>query len=422
MFFDRLDPSDNDPRHLVGRDRDQRWVREILGRYLRLSGEPTGRAICVTGEKGVGKSILTRKVLEDLRQEFSANTLFLTIDCRSCHERRGVLAAVANEVVRELDSLRKASAVVPDALLANAQLLRALARFDDVELKMAHEQTRQFKLAAELPGPQVLLKTLKLNFGLSMELTDKQARSLTGSVKFDDLGIAEALIALLRDIRTAGFQVILYLDNIDELRHDYHDDAARQSVRRDVEGVLLLKSAPIGFILNMRKYYTGVVPREISNIRVLRALEPATLCAILARRMERERPEAQARLKDPEVWAVVQRLASAQPTALGFLRWVKFLFEEDLLTADGLAEGFEYFLESNYSNVEVDTLRGVACRFERIDKPLDAGLVLEACLGNHAVFEQIQDRQVVLPRDFWNPTQFTLDPELLFLHPACGLL
>ena len=31
--------------------------------------------------------------------------------------------------------------------------------------------------------------------------------------------------------------------------------------------------------------------------------------------------------------------------------------------------------------------------------------------------EVVRDRQVVLPHDFWNPTHFTLDPEIRFLLP-----
>lgn len=417
MFFDRFDPSDVDPRHLVGRDRDRRWLQQCLTRYLQLHGEPTGRTVCVSGEKGVGKSILTRKVLDDLKAEFSSRTLFLTVDCRSCHERRGVLRAVANEVVRELAELRRASASIPAPLMAGAQLLRTVARFDDCELRMAHEQIFQYKAATEMAGGHALLSVLKLNFGLSMEYSEKQVKSLSGRVSFDDHGVAEALIALLRDVRAHGFDAVLYLDNIDELRHEYRDSEARDSVRRDVESVLELKSAPIALILNMRKYYTGVVPREISNTRVLRPLPPETLCSILDRRLEHERGELREALRRSPHADMVQRLAQAAPTALAFLRWVKFLYEEDMLHPERVDEGFEYFLESYYSNVEVGKLQAVAEAFPTPDASLDAAAVLEACGGNRAVFEQLQDRQVILPRDFWNPTQFTLDPELHFLHP-----
>ncbi len=422
MFFDRFDPSDNDPRHLVGRDRDRRWLRELLSRYLGLEGPPTGRAVCLSGEKGVGKSILTRSVLEELRADHSSRTLFLSVDCRSCHERRGVLSAVANAIVRELDSLRRATADVPGPLLANAQLLSTIARFDDCSLQVAHEQVRQYKVATELSGGRNLLGVLKLQFGLSLELTDKQVQSLSGAVRFDDQGLLDALDALFRDIRGQGFDVVLYLDNIDELRHEYRTDELREKVRRDVEGILSLTRSPIALVLNVRTYYSGVVPREIGNRRVLRPLAADALCRILDQRVVGERDAVRAAFADPVTQGVVQQLAACAPTALAIRRWVKVLFEDDLLTPALLSEGFETFLESYYASVEVDALRAVARAFPAPHHLVPREMVLDACERNQAIFDQMQDRQVVLPGDFWNPTRFALDPEMHFLHPATALM
>ncbi|MEZ4463954.1 MAG: ATP-binding protein [bacterium] len=421
MFFDRLNPTDLDPRQMVDRERDVRWLTEVLSRYLQVAGEAEGRAICVTGEKGVGKSILTRRVLEDLRADFSANTLFMTVDCRSCHERRGVLSAVANQAVHELASLHTAGARVPESLLATAQLLRQLSQLDRVELKVAHEQVRQFQLAARLGGRRSLLSALKLNFGVSLELTDREVKSLTGTVNFDDQGIGEALVAMFEDIRSQGFGCVLYLDNIDELRHEYRSAEERDRVRKDVEHVLELKRAPVALVLNMRKYYTGVVSRDISNQRVLRPVPPEVLREILARRLEEERPAICDALATPAATAVTERLSGIAPTPVAYLLWTKFLFEEGFYREERLAEGFDAYLETQYSNLDVRVLHALAAAFPEPDAILDASVVLEACAHNRAIFSQMQDRQVILPHDFWNPTQFKLDPELYFLHPKFGL-
>ena len=421
MFFDRLNPTDLDPRQMVDRERDVRWLNEVLSRYLQVAEPSEGRAICVTGEKGVGKSILTRRVIEDLRADYSANTLFLIVDCRSCHERRGVLAAITNQAVHELHSLHNAGAKVAESLMATAQLLRQLAQLDRVELKVAHEQVRQFSMAARLGGRRSLLSALKLNFGISMELTDREIKSLTGSVHFDDQGIAEALVAMFEDIRAQGFHVVLYLDNIDELRHEYRSAEERDRVRKDVEQILELRRAPVGLVLNMRKYYTGVVSRDISNQRVLRQVPPDILCEIIQRRLEEERKAIAEALAVEAAQAVIKRLAEVAPTPVAFLLWNKFLFEEGYFRLERLAEGFTAYLETQYSNLDTKILHTLARRFPDPDAILEAVDVLEACNHNRAIFSQMQDRQVILPHDFWNPTQFKLDPELYFLHPKYGL-
>lgn len=417
MFFDRFDPADVDPSLLVGRSRDRRWLTEILTRYLALPGAPTGRAICLSGLKGVGKSILTRAVLADLKAERGHDTLFLTVDLRACHGRRGVLRAVANTIVRELDGLRRATAHISDALMATAQLVRTIARFEDAPVRVAHEQTRPFRAAVEL-GTQHVLDSLRLTFGLALDLPDKQIKALTGAVRIDDSGLTEALVALFADLRAAGFGVVLYLDNVDELRHgEYRDPEVREVVRGEVEGVLALKAAPIALVLNMRTYYTGVIPREISNTRVLRPLEARELVAILERRLQAERDEIRQAVAGEASQAVVAELARMAPTPLAFLRWFKFLFEESMFDLDLLDDGLRGFLESYYSTVDVETLAAVAWAFGRPDQPVAHDALVTACDNNRAVLEHLQGRQVVLPRDYWNPTQFTLDPELHFLHP-----
>lgn len=422
MFFQRFHPASVDPAHFVGRERDLRWLTEQLSGYLRLDGEPAALPICIAGAKGVGKSILTRAAVTELRATFSGSTLFTCVDCRSCHSRRAVLSAIINEVVRELDSLRRATADIPESLLATAQVLMAIARLDAVELKVAHEHVLQYKRAAELSGSQSLLNVLNLKFGLSVERTEKQVKSLNGSVNFDDIGLVDALVGLFRDIRAQGLNVVLYLDNIDELRHEYADGDARDAVRRDVEGVLSIARAPIALVMNMRKYYTGVLPREVTETRVLRPLPGAALRAILDRRLSAEREEVRAAFEGPKVSGAVSRLLDGAPTPLSFLLWTKFLFQEDALTPTGLAEGFDWYLESYYSNIEPEVLKAVAAAFPNPGGSVTHVNLLAVCGDNQALVDQLLDRQVVLPRDFWNPVAFTLDPELSFLHPANGIV
>jgi Cdc6-like AAA superfamily ATPase len=401
LFFDHFDPADVKPKQMIGRAREVHWLRETLARYLQTADAGSGRAVCLTGEKGIGKSILTRTVLDELKTQFAANTLFLVVDCRSVHSRRGVISAIAHEIVRELSSLMRASAQVPDALLATAQLLRALTRLDQVSLRVAHEQTLQYQTATRSKSRKAIA-SLKLNFGLSLELNEKQIKSLMGGVRFDDQGLTDALVALCHDLRALGFGVVLFLDNMDELRHEYRDENSRAVVRHDVEGVLTLKQAPIGLVLNMRSYYTGVIPREISNTRVLRPLAATDLMEILDRRMAHERRAVQEAMRTAR--PVAERLAGVAPTPLAFLRWVKFLFEEGMLHHDRLEEGFGFYLETQYANIEQSALQAVVQALPTPTSPIEKSAVLAACGGSQAVFETLQDRQVIMPDDFWHPS------------------
>lgn len=419
MFFDHLDAADVEPKQMIGRTRDGQWLRELLARYLEAGEHDAGRSACLVGEKGIGKSILARSVLDALRTRFAASTIFVVVDCRSCHSWRGVISGIANAVVAELHSLQRASAPITDALLATAQLLRALMRLDRVELKAAQAQTLQFQAANGLRGPQAVLQNLKLNFGLSLGLNAAQIRSLMGTVRFDDSGLTDTLIALFRDLRTHGFNAVVLLDNLDELRHEYRDAVARETVRFEVAGVLRLTEAPIALVLTMRDYFAGIIHRGISHVRVLQPLTSPELLALLDRRLVYESPEAQAALA--EARPLIERLAHVAPTPLAFLGWVKFLLEEGYLAEDRLAEGFGAFLQTQYAALDPATLKALVDALPAPTGPIEGATLLAACAGDDALLETLQDRRVVMPDDFWHPGRFTLDPALFALHPSAGL-
>ena len=106
-------------------------------------------------------------------------------------------------------------------------------------------------------------------------------------------------------------------------------------------------------------------------------------------------------------------------TPLAFLFWVHHLCEWDFLTPAKLDEGLDQYLWQRFATVPLAVVRAVVPVFSpNPNTPTDRAKVLEACGGNEAVLKQLQDRQVILPVDFWHPTQFTLDPELWFLHPS----
>ena len=417
MYFMYYNPTDVDPKQLVNRDTEAKWLEGGLRAYLesqRNRDQLGSRAFCISGEKGMGKSILTRAAIERLRLEYSSNTLFLEIDCRGYRSWREILGAAARSVVDELTELKASRIAVSDALLATAKLLSTITTFDSAELTEIHEHIRQYEAAAALTGG-LTLKTLNVNFGISVKRDEKDIKALTGKVTFDEHRLCKSLQSLFRDIRKQGFNVVLYIDNIDELQHDYREASRREWVRHQTEGIFNLGEAPIGLVLNMRTYLSGILPRFVDARRVLQLLTPSVLQEILAHRLHDETPEVQNLMNEVPVKQTLEKVGRLAPTPLAFLVWIKFLAEADALNPDGLEEGFSLFLETHYANIRKEVLHAVAETFDAPGQTVDAETILAACNGNKAVMAQLQDRQAILPEDFWNPVAFTLDPELFFL-------
>ncbi len=414
IFFSKLNPAATDPRLIVNREHERRWLSGSLQQYLGNNDPENGRAYCVSGGKGVGKSILTRRVLDELRQVHSATTVFIEVDCRRCQSRRTVVARIAQGLLKELNSLK-----VKPELLSTAHILATIANFDSAKLKIVHQHIVQHRRAARLAGERSLLNFLALNFDISFDRTEKQQKALEGDVRFDAHRLLGALIELFHDVRRQGLHIVVYLDNIDELDHAaYRSEERREAVRTESEGLLELYAAPIALVLNMRTYYTDVLPRAISKVRVLEPLAGDDMLELLRLRMREEPAEINEALANPECRDALAKLAGLAKTPLAFLTWFEFLCEQGAPHSDSMTEGLGRFARTHFAALPSGVLRSVAAAFPTYDSMISREQLLAACNGNEAVFSQVQQHQVVLPVDFWNPIEFMLDPLLHFMLPS----
>ncbi|MGK0359366.1 MAG: Cdc6-like AAA superfamily ATPase [Bradymonadia bacterium] len=423
-FLDHFDPVDVSPALLVNRTKRLAWLTGKFSHYFNLPDTlDRGESVCVSGKKGIGKSILSRSVIQGLRATHSGQVIFVHVDCRACPKGwRQVFQHLCEQVVRELDDMSR-SHDVPQPLMATAGLLWELSKYDEVSLKKVHEQVSRFSTALKLGGRRSLLSALRLNLNIDIGMDDKKAKALTGVVNFDQLSLCQSLVALFKDIRECGLNALVYLDNIDELRHDYRDEDTLAQVMTDVKQVLELKRAPIGLLLNMRDYFTGILPRDISNFRNLRAMETEELVKILTLRLDRESLDTKA-LINAHANDAIDSLVRVAVTPLALLRWFRFLYEDEeawSLSPETLEAGLVRYVESVYAGVRVDHIRQVARVFDTPTGMASADEIKAACGEKHAVFDQLLERQVILPVDFWHPVYFTLDPELHFLHPSHGI-
>ncbi len=186
MYFAKLTSRDVDPEQFVNRSEEVEGLEKAVGGYLDVTDARLGRAFRVTGAKGSGKTIFARHVLRRLKARHGGNTLFLEVDCRRCPDSRAVFAVIAQKIIEELSSLKRAKAAIKDELFATAQVLSTITGFTSVELKVVHEHVTQYKAAAELSGQASFYTSLKSTFNISVERSKKQYDGLTGSVQFNE--------------------------------------------------------------------------------------------------------------------------------------------------------------------------------------------------------------------------------------------
>jgi hypothetical protein len=414
ISLSNLSPAAVDPRDLVNREADADWLCGGLTAWMRSADPSVGGAFCVLGDKGIGKSILTRRVIEDLREVHAATTLFLLVDCRPLRNQRDVYREAATQLVEELVTRQRE---VPAALIGEARAFDTLTRFDQVTLRHAHEQLIQYKVGLDIGGSQSLVKWLDAKLGISLARTSKNIQELEGSITVDGPRLYEGFVQLLYDIaRHSSLRVVLYLDNIEELRHEaLSKDEAREAVRADVEALLHLAEAPLGLVLNMRTYYSSVLTRRISKRRTLGPMSAGEQAAIFERRLLGEDSRDQARVRESEaVAAAVEKLSALASTPLAFLTWTEFILDEGIYDEQDIAGALVRRLSSHYSTIAREIPK-IAALFDDPGALVPAEAVREACAGNDSIYRQLIEQQVLLPHNYWDPREFSLDPELGFL-------
>jgi AAA ATPase domain len=415
MYFAKLDSRDVDPELFVNRSDEVEGLEKGIAGYLDVTDARLGRAFRVTGGKGSGKTIFARHALRRLKARYGGDTLFLDVDCRRCPDSRAVFYVIAQRIIDELFSLKRATVPIKDELTATAQVLGTITHFTSVELKVAHEHVTQYKAAAELSGQASFYSTLKTAFNISVERSKKQYEGLSGSVQFDEYRLCLLLRDFFSDLREQGLKVVLFVDNLDELHHNYRDPAQREHARQQAEWVLELKQAPIALLACMRTYFSEIA-RDIGNKLTLRPLPANAELGILERRMKDEPAGVREEWLRPEVKNLADKLAHLAPTPLAYLDWFKTLCEQNAFDTPRRSKAIEHYVRAEYASTPFEVIARVARAFPSPEHELDRAALLEACGDSEPDLAAIQDHQVVLPNDFWNPTRFTLDPSLHLLH------
>lgn len=418
VYFGAFNAFETDPGLFLNRDAEREWLSKSILAWLGRTDEDGRQSWCVHGPKGSGKTIFARKVLGDVKGaagKHLASTLFVEVDCRRRNSSREVYKHIAYECVRALDELKSARAKVPEALLDMGRAFRAIASLEgNVEAQIARETLVRFQASLGGKTSSALSKALEGTFGLTFEASQKTTQSMKASIRFDDAGLCQMLNAYFRDLRSAGYRVLLFVDNIDELQHEYDTDEVRRRVRVQADWVLELAEAPIGMLVCMRSYFSTIA--RTTHKRVLAPLKGNHLVGILEKRVTREESELKKRFEEPAVKSMKSWLAEKAPTPLAYLQWFQNLAEREAWEIDARKAAIEEVIRSEYANVPFDLIECIVRLYDRVDSEVVREKILAACNQNESEFAVLQDRQVILPNDFWSPTRFTLDPFLQVLR------
>jgi hypothetical protein len=408
----RLPVTAVEPNLLVNRDALRRSLADAISDWLGDPEAAPGASWTVLGDKGVGKTILTRAVLADVKSRHSADVLIVEADCRQADGWRVVVSAVARGLRKELEDMHP---LFPGGLAAWIQLVDLLDRATGWGATSARVvRTHTAKLTGTLKVSSRFLDAFNADLSLGGEVGGAVTEDLP--LNLDATRLTDWLVKLLDDLlRATGLRVVLFLDNVDELDHEYDTAEKRDRVRGQLKGLIPLHHARAAVVVNLRSYMSGILGREMVDRELVEALDAEHRLAVLDRRLAGESAENQRILAEPRERAFRAALAAVAPTPLALLTWYRVLMRHDALTADRWGAARAQFLKVQFGSIPEDAMAQLLSLFPTPGASID----LKA-LGalEPALLAQAQATQALLPCDFWNPVAYTLDPLLQVAHPG----
>lgn len=395
LFADRAEDTDD----LVSR----------LDSYL-VPDSPNDAHLLVRGQRGVGKSILVRRVLDLVQQK--RDVLIAEVDC-------AVVGVGPENVLRKLARKLADEAIqnaLDERLRTEANLLGRLTDATKVKAREVRTWSEQLRLSAA--AAYKFADTVSFEFGMS-RVAGKSREIEESSDRNVDAPFLQLLIAdFLVDCARAEQKVILFVDNLDQ--------AAVPERKEDVERV----TDVVRFLAGLRDAVvvmtlrTEFVSRDLlklcpSNVEIP-PMDAEGLCEVAKVRMRHAGAEQRTKLKGAGFERLAKDLSQWTGNPWGFLSWLHHLDyyrKVDLRSADAatVVQALQPGVKMLYPGVKEADLRTLAKGFAGAPDDLRTAEELTASGITPALLDHAVAYGALIPDWLLDPHGYYLPPQLHFL-------
>lgn len=386
-------------------------LREELSRMLASFLEPgaPGQArVLVRGQRGVGKSMLSRAAIADVVRELGP--LSVVVDgARTGHGPETFLRELARRLAQE--AIRNAT----DSFVRDfAQFLLRFANATRVQTKQVRSWTSA--LTGSLKLTDKLSDLLGVEFGIGGSKTHSLTSEDLADRTVDATLLQEMIQAFLSDSLSRNQTIILLLDNLDQVGYaEIEEDVRRVN---DLARYLLgLRGCVV--VANLRTEFVSADLRKLqSNVVEVPGMQPAELMEVFASRAKARGEETLGILDKGGLLDLAQRLSTWTNNAWGFLVWMAFLDYERLeLPVDdaGLQQLMKKYAARHHTGVVWEELESLGALFSGDY----AAFRTEAEMKSAEISSELRQRAVkygaLVPDWLLSPDRYMLAPGLHFL-------
>lgn len=195
-----------DPSLFINREEEIATLKRLLRRALNDTETDAARGVLVKGDSGVGKSILSRKVVTQLQTELSPKLMVWSVDGGRLSGVRGLLNKLSDVAHEEIEKLGNKELAKLAAIVAQA------ADYGKVTSSDVTAISKELSAMSKLAGGIMGMFTGETAFG--WKRTTNKSGTETFEILITEEYLAKLLSRLLEAVKDSGYQTLIFLDNL----------------------------------------------------------------------------------------------------------------------------------------------------------------------------------------------------------------
>lgn len=385
-------------------------IVETLKSFLDEDGPGEGRVL-VRGHRGVGKSMLIRKAIDQVVHEL--HVLRVEVDCADVvHGEEAVLRELCRALSEEL-----LTNVNDAGLRAEAEILRRLSDATKVRVKDVKQWSTSLKLG--MSYVYKLADKVQFEFGLTRAAGRSREVEETSERTVDAPFLKELIHSLVEDCAqsTEKVKVVVFVDNLDQAGYAEIEEDVRRVT--DLARYLFTLKKCLVVATIRTEFVSTDLNKLYSNNIAIRGMKPEELCEVVEKRMSTAGRRQQKALDEADFRTLAKALSRCTDNAWGFLSWLAALdyvsFDVKLDDIDALVDVLAPLMTQQHPGLREDELERIARAFEKDPN----GFLTSEDLVRSGIDGDFLERALkyaALVPDYWlSPDRYILSPRLHFL-------
>lgn len=397
-------PNSVDTKLFADRKNDYERIKGKIGMFLENKNEER-RRLMIYGERGVGKSILIRKVLKDISEE--SDILCIAIDGDEARSPEDLLRDICKNLASRLNEFFKQKS----RGITNGRIDKEIAFLDYISeansLKESSIKTIAERIEGEIGNSIGLFDFLKFK----SKIAASEGTEVKETQEIEQIVDSKFLIKLLENVvdrvhESTDVDILIYIDNLDQLED-------KDSIDDFVTEIIKLRKAIIVASIR-REVADRNIGRDFKEVELIKPMTPDELMEVLHQRLNIDCPRKK-ELLNTELMDIADILKDCNGNPLSFLSWLHYLIVDSELDKSNLIENLKGFTKAHYSTFDESIISEITkyylkntCEFISREE-----FIKNTSIDND-LFDMLTDFGVIIPDNKHNPRMYKISSDFMF--------